>query len=418
MDDLPVELIDQVLDNLEATSDRMALALVSRAFAHPAQRRLFRVLTLSSPEDVKELKQLSIILSDNPDLGLHVRDLFIELELGTPAVCAPLVRILRLLKAVRRVTIAPRIEGLYQSWLWAHWPTDLQMALTTLLTLPSMRGLVLVQCCGVPAALIRYGIASYTEMALQVTDIDFHKIKFPKGSDGPSLEHLVLDYSPVKSHSFHTLLLSDDVTASLGRLKRLELILHEQGQNSFDAPKAIIRKYSSSLRHITITPRCLYTDFDLSTIDLPDLPSLKSLGVRTHLTRRLLSATHSLLRFIIALPPRTPRLQFLTITLDFIDDDIMNWMWNEDPSSPLTDVDDALLRLSEVCFRLPAPHGLASGEELMRKKLPRASQAGILSFTRHLVPTPQIEAMHTYAGPRVKIIAWADTFAELCEEIM
>ncbi|KAJ7176936.1 hypothetical protein C8R46DRAFT_46719 [Mycena filopes] len=411
MEDFAVELIDQILDHLDSSRDRKALALVSHTFVPLVQRRLFRVLKLSEPQQT-DLKTLSIILSDNPDIGLHVQDLFIEIQLGDPAICAPLVRIFRLLKAVRRITISPSRPTFPQApqhWAWAHWNKDLHMALTTLLTLPSMRGLVLVDCSGVPAALIRYGIASYKEIALQVTEIDFRKIKFPKGSDGPSLQHLILDYSPVASRDFHTLLLTDDIAASLGRLERLELVLPEQGKESFDASKEIIRKYSSSLRHITITARRSDADFNLSTISLPDLPSLQSLSVHTHLSTSV--SSHALMQFIVALTPRTPRLQTLTITLDFIDWGTM--IRNQNPGAPHMDVDDVLLRLSEVCFSLPGG-ALASYETLLREKLPRASQAGILSLTGHIVSPAQIGSRSYYSNHN----ASADTFAQLCKQIM
>ncbi|KAJ7176993.1 hypothetical protein C8R46DRAFT_1346904 [Mycena filopes] len=410
MDDFAVELIDQILDHLDSSRDRKALALVSHTFVPLVQRRLFRVLKLSEAQQT-DLKTLSYILSDNPDIGLHVQDLFIEIQLDDPAICAPLVRIFRLLKAVRRITVSPSrpFPQTPQHWAWAHWPRDLQMALTTLLTLPSMRGLVLVNCSGIPAALIRYGIASYKEIALQVAEIDFHKIKFPKGSDNPSLQHLILDYSPVASRNFHTLLLTDDIAASLGRLERLELILHEQGKELFDASKEIIRKYSRSLRHITITARRSDADFNLSTISLPDLPSLQSLSVHTHISTSV--SSHALMQFIVALAPRTPRLQILTITLDFIDWGTM--IRNENPGVPHTEVDDALLRLSEVCFSLPS-RALAGYEPLLREKLPRASQAGILSVTEHIVSPAQFEGRSYYSNHK----ASADTFAQLCKRIM
>ncbi|KAJ7756260.1 hypothetical protein B0H16DRAFT_1721865 [Mycena metata] len=372
MDNLALELIDQIIDQMDPHA-RKALSLVSHVFVAPVQRRIFKLLKLSDKNGVANLKHLSLILSNNPGLGGFVRTLFIGVKLEDPETYVALIRVLRLVNAVNRVTISGH-------WYWPHWPRDLQQALITTITLPSLRYIAL-RGVGVPAAFIRYAVASYTEVALQASYIDSNrKIKLPAGGRGQFLESLALHYALDNSPNFHTLMLSDEVAASLARLRRLEIISSQEGPlNPF---KEIISKYSDSLQHVTIASNPL-------GFALPRLSHLHSLTMLTRLYEASREPTAlipaaPILRFISSLPSCTPALQLLTLKFDVIRDDRWLGIWNEGGAD--TTVDEALLQLSDLrkvhfdlwFFRRFGNDCVSD----MREKLPRASQAGVLSFSR------------------------------------
>lgn len=245
---LAPELVDLIVDNVEASEDLKALSLVCRTFVPNIQWRIFRRLTLASDT----LPRLSVVLSASPHIGAYVRDLHINLNIGNSQIHAPLARTLRLLSRVNRVAIS---TADWQFWYWNSCPKELHTALISLMSLPTMRCLALVRCCGVPAALIRHAIGAYKEVVLQVADIDFkRKLKFVPSGNGESLRRLVLpDYSPVETPDFHTLMLSDEVKASSTHLQHLEMVIPLR---NFEGLDDVIVKHAASLQRLTLVYPC------------------------------------------------------------------------------------------------------------------------------------------------------------------
>jgi hypothetical protein len=247
---LPQELIDTILEELGGPTAHASLkscSLVARPFLVASQRRLFRFLALTS----KTVDGASSRFTERPHLASYVRDLHIDLHLDTKYYRIPLLKTLRLLNKVQRMAIS---SYSWQTWVWDSFPDELRATFVSLLTLPSLRCLALTRCRGVPLALIRHALASYKEVGLLVAAIDVHQhielLPTPSGNDGKSLTHLLLNYTPSQNPLFHSLVLGDEISPSLIRLRHLELAVPIGG--CLSGLDNIALKYSNSLRHLVI----------------------------------------------------------------------------------------------------------------------------------------------------------------------
>ncbi|KAJ7343913.1 hypothetical protein DFH08DRAFT_937694 [Mycena albidolilacea] len=362
---LPAELVDLIIDNVDAHEDLKTLILVSHTFLSAGQWRLFRCLTLGA----NTVAQLSEVLSQSPHLASYVRDLHISLRLNQSENHVPLVNILRLLIGVKRVAISGED---WQFWFWTAWPTELRAAIISLLSLPAMHSLAVIRCCGVPAALLWHAFACYKEVVLQIGDLDLAlKVKFGKSCEPKSLDHLVLiEGSSTDTPDVHTFFLSPAVNSASAHLQHLEIALpSRQHADSLE----IVSKYAASLQHLTIS-----FFWDLPPTNLPVLPRLRTLNFRASVVR--LGGTLRLL--MTQLPSIAPRLELLGITLT---SNIPNYP-GEYPV--ITAADDALaslaqknlreVRLTVDCIDLDAKR---FGAEI-KEKLPRTDATGILSFRK------------------------------------
>ncbi|KAJ6566114.1 hypothetical protein B0H19DRAFT_1066459 [Mycena capillaripes] len=238
MSNLPQELVDLVIDNVDLPKDLEALALVSHPFVAGTQARIFRHLTLSSDTGTGLFKRsgtlprLSGILSQSPNLGTYVRNLHINLNLGRSDIHVLLAPTLQLLRRVSRTAIT-YIRGCH--WSWSSWTDEMRAALLDLFCLPTMRFLALVRCTNVPATIIRHAMASYEEVALEVSGIDFHPVGFVRPDHGKSLKRLVLllDYRAENNLGFHDLMavLASRRRSMCDRLSRIRTA--RQSRSSF-----------------------------------------------------------------------------------------------------------------------------------------------------------------------------------------
>ncbi|KAJ7930841.1 hypothetical protein B0H13DRAFT_875725 [Mycena leptocephala] len=334
---LAPELVDLIVDNVEASEDLKALSLVCRTFVPNIQWRIFRRLTLASDT----LPRLSVVFSASPHIGAYVRDLHINLNIGNSQIHAPLARTLRLLSRVNRVAIST-VD--WQFWYWNSCPKELHTALISLMSLPTMRCLALVRCCGVPAALIRHAIGAYKEVVLQVADIDFkRKLKFVPSGNGESLRHLVLpDYSPVETPDFHTLMLSDEVKASSTHLQHLEMVIPLR---NFEGLDDVIVKHAASLQRLTLVyPYSQHPPI----VQLPVLPRLRFLTLRA-LVPLISGVPGCMMHIMDQLSSLAPGVEVLTFTLS-TPHNASTWLLLRPDISRLTLT--GLPRLREICFSL------------------------------------------------------------------
>ncbi|KAJ7456035.1 hypothetical protein B0H11DRAFT_2066641 [Mycena galericulata] len=371
MSNLPQELVDVVIDNVDLPEDLKALALVSRPFVAGTQARIFRHLTLSSDTGgdglfmIKRpgtLSRLSAILSQSPHLGAYVRDLHINLDLGKSDVHVLLAPTLQLLTRVSRTAITYN-RGCH--WSWSSWTDEMRAALIDLLCLPTMRSLALVRCTDVPATIIRHAMASYEEVVLEVSGIDFHPVEFVRPGHGKLLKRLVLllEYRVEDNPDFHDLMVSAELTASSVHLKHLDVLIHDDVD--------LITKHAVSVEILTIN--CYY----FPELALPANPALRSLTIDAHPRMSVIDTLREALRFIARLPSAAPKLEFLAISIFEFHRDA----WKSETVPPSSDVDDALMELPNLrnmCFSVgcEAPEF----EEQLRAALPRTVAAGLLSF--------------------------------------
>ncbi|KAF8202630.1 hypothetical protein K438DRAFT_1757954 [Mycena galopus ATCC 62051] len=368
---LPQELVDAILEDVVGPGAHAALkacSMVARSFVMPCQRRLFRFLTLTS----KTVGIVSARFSDRPYLASYVRDLHVDMHLDTKLHQKPLVTTFRLLNKVRRIAVS---SYSWQTWAWDSFPNDFCEAFVSLLTLPSLRCLALTRCRGVPFALIRHALTSYKEVGLLVAGIDVdQKIELfpaPPSDAGKPLARLLLNYAPGRDAAFHSLMVRDDSTEPFTSPRHLELAIPIQG--SLGGLEMIALKYSGSLQHLVVN---FWQRHD-HAIQLPALPNLQKLTLKASVGR--LRIPVAILSTMISLPACTPHLEVLNIVVDA----------EYDGSGKVVDqynvcevelAFENLSRLREVNWGIFSDDVVAF-EERIQRVLPRASAAGLFSFS-------------------------------------
>ncbi|KAF8143787.1 hypothetical protein K438DRAFT_1993519 [Mycena galopus ATCC 62051] len=373
MSNLPQELVDMVIDNVNLPEDLEALALVSRPFVAGVQERIFRHLTLSSDTDTGlakgsgTLPKLSGILSQSPHLGAYVRDLHINLDLGSSDIHVLLASTLQLLRGVSRTAIT-YIRGCHWSWSW--WTDEMRAALIHLLCLPTMRFLALIRCTNVPATIIRHAMASYEEVALEVSGVDLHPVEFVRPGHGKSLKRLVLllDYRAGHNLDFHDLMVSAEVTAASAHLKHLDVDLLDDVD--------LVTKHAVLAENLTIS--C----YSFPEFALPANPALRSVTIDAHPRMEVIYTLREVLRFIARLPSAAPKLEFLAISIFGFED-----IWRSATLPPSSDADDALMELPNLRnMRFSVGCEAPEFEERLRAALPRTVAAGLVSFPTDIEP--------------------------------
>ncbi|KAF7354270.1 hypothetical protein MVEN_01115000 [Mycena venus] len=369
---LPQELIDAILAELAGPAAHRTLkacSLVARSFVTASQRGLFRFLTLTS----KTVGIVSTRFSDRPHLALYVRDLHVDIHMNTKLYQTPLLKTFQLLKKVQRLAIS---SYSWQTWdSWASFSDEFRETFLSLLKLPSLRCFALTRCRGVPIGLIRHALTSYKEVGLLVTGIDVHQeIELPSsapGENGKSLTHLLLNYAPAQNAAFHSLMVGDEITASLTHLRHLELAVPVQG--SLGGLEVIASKYSSSLQHLVIN---FWQRHD-HPINLPSLPSLEILTLKASVGR--LRIPVAILSTMISLPSCTPHLEILNIIVDAEYDGSGKVVDQYNVCEVETALEN-LPRLREVNWGIFSDDVVAF-EERVQRVLPCASAAGLFSFS-------------------------------------
>ncbi|KAJ6566515.1 hypothetical protein B0H19DRAFT_1257723 [Mycena capillaripes] len=191
----------------------------------------------------------------------------------------------------------------------------------------------------------------------------------PSRDDG--LSHLLLNYTPTRDPAFHSLMVGDEIATSLIRLHHLELAVPSPG--SLGGLEKIAEKYSECLQHLVINFWQRHDD----PISLPALRNLRVLTLKASVGR--LRVPVSILSTSINLPACTPNLEALNILIDAEYDGTGTVV----DQYNLCDVETAfenLPRLREVNWGIFSDNVIAF-EQRVRKILPRASAAGLFSFS-------------------------------------
>ncbi|KAJ6452752.1 hypothetical protein C8R45DRAFT_637896 [Mycena sanguinolenta] len=391
---IAAELVDLILDEFDARADMESLILVSRAFVSPGQCRLFRSITLAMADTIIGL---SNILSESPHIGAYVRDLQLRIHIPPRNIQGRLAQAIQALSEVQRITISA-LSGHWLAWSWNECSEDLKTAFISLFSLPTIRSLALVGCCGVPTALISHALACYEEVILQVRDIDVAKcqISFGKTRETAPLKHLVLlDSYPAATPDFHAVV---EVKTASVHLQHLEITLPTRLQGRDHDGLSIVSEYAPSLQKLTVkfpydpfhaNPTISYP---ITRIKLPALPQLRSLDLRATI-HSFASIPDPLLLLFAGLSSLTPELEFLNIdltaTITYVPD-------SPYPAALAADEGLMCLRLSHL-QKVHFTVGFMSSDFPLYKhkarskiqgSLPRANAAGILSLSEKIPSRP------------------------------
>ncbi|KAJ7142331.1 hypothetical protein C8R44DRAFT_974126 [Mycena epipterygia] len=373
MVDLAQELIDAIVDQLgqkdtwcspkDITSLR-ACALAARSFVAPSQRHLFRSLTLTS----EKMQKVAAGIIENPRLGSFVRDLRIEVPF-TSSHFDTLASLLPLLNRIDRLVIA------WQNWDWKSFPANFRGAFVGLLSIPSLRCLAFTYCSGIPPSILRHALASYHEVVF--TNIAFSEPEkfrpFAEEASRPPtgiLGYLVLaPKGGSEDTTLRTLVLGQEIAPLLVNLEHLELGVAPGG--SLGGLEKLALNCSGAIRHLTINFDKRHDDI----ISLPNMPSLRFLTLKSSV--RKFRVPYSVLSVAVSLPACMPRIEVLDFVVDAEFRDYRNDHHRADVDEALRD----LQHLREVRFTVTIwDTDLVTVEEDIRKKLPMANDAGLISL--------------------------------------
>ncbi|KAJ7875654.1 hypothetical protein B0H13DRAFT_2056357 [Mycena leptocephala] len=377
---LAQELIDAIVDEVatdlaelwllpQGRANLKACSLVSRTFQVQSQRQLFQMLTLH-----RNVDHLAINLAGSPHLASYVRDLRIYMNFHRRH---ELTTILPLLSRVRRLVL----YGGRDSEEWGKFSIDFCKQFVSLLLLPSLHSLALVNFRTVPVSVIRHALSSYKELFLRDTGIaDGHGSFTLAERAGPitsTTTHLTLDsYSPERARALQPWILSNNMASSLQNIQHVELHFPEhavlQFAYSLRCMDSIQRLVLNFGRLHNIPPR-------VRPVDLPSLPRLRFLTLKASVSE--LHIPPAALSVLGILPVVMPELEAVRIVI------FADYEGHKDDNHRLdVHVDTALQsmpRLREVHFVLSIfrPSEQAQFGDCIRQKLPMANEAGLLSWS-------------------------------------
>ncbi|KAJ7624093.1 hypothetical protein DFH06DRAFT_1481689 [Mycena polygramma] len=388
MDRLAQELIDAIVDEVAATNhwceppnrkDLEACALVGRTFLVPSQRQLFQSLKLKV--ECRVFGQLAVGLSAAPHLGSYIRDLHVDHGLCWCKCCDDfklnrgpfaaleidpfaLATIVTLLSRVRRLVIS--------SSKWGD-ADESHNALNSIMCLPSLRCIGFIYGRDVPVSLVAQALAGYEEVALVDCDLDHtHTTCTFLPKDGAyctarPLTRLALALRPSATGGIGDLM-SDDLAGSWQHLQQLHVLVRKDG--SLNGLEKLALTCSDSLQHLRIHLDAYHDN----PVDLPHIPALRFLTLQAKV--RKLRVPHSVMTMMATLPEHMPNVEVVHVVVDAEFED-----YPDTSHRPLTDSAlKRLARLREVHFDISVMKETLGFD--VNKKLPMASEAGLLSVSR------------------------------------
>ncbi|KAJ6453547.1 hypothetical protein C8R45DRAFT_1039031 [Mycena sanguinolenta] len=368
MAELPQELVDAIVEEVPE-SGLAACALTARAFVASSQRRLFRWMSLNN---ISAYEKTARLLASSPHIGPYFRYLALNIA-QIPKDYVHLKTILASLSELEYLSIAGHPTA-----------TTNQMAqnpcLVHLISLPTLRCLVLQDIIDIPCSLMLQTLSSFGEVALRRVTIA-HEDDTAGSLSALNLWHLSLmmhgddTILPFLVHPKHI-----GLTRQLQRLHVAFPPVREQRQPIF---KNFLVCCSSSLEYLTL-------ELEASPTYLPNLPSLEvfEILIDVELTKTF-AVFHSIISGAVS---SMPNLEVLIIAiLDRPDGPhrpnrqrwVGNrpWEWADLDSTLLDDIP----HLSRVEFSLRTFLNVDMGRytdfvRFIQAHLPRAFNDGLLQF--------------------------------------
>ncbi|KAJ7686795.1 hypothetical protein B0H17DRAFT_1071141 [Mycena rosella] len=260
MSQLPQELIEAIVEEVEGHSNLTACSLVARAFLRPSQSRLFRTKSLRSGAYFA-FDQALEVLNRYPHLAVHLRDLTIDIP-NSQSAQAALGAVLRLLPNVERLAV----NGNALAWNGLGVLPALAAAILAVISLPSLERLHLLRIHP-PSSVLLHAASS-----VRVLSLDRVVLFGGRDPDIPShscsnarLEYLILPHCLATP----ALLRECDFLLDVRHLQRLAV--HVQ-PSPWDYHRTLIVSSSNHLRHLELD--CGDLSF---TLNLPPLPVLQTM---------------------------------------------------------------------------------------------------------------------------------------------
>ncbi|KAJ7670919.1 hypothetical protein DFH06DRAFT_143388 [Mycena polygramma] len=389
MADLPQELIDAIVEEVDDENDLPACSLAARAFVDPSQRRLFRSLSLRWDLGWDSLDRALAFLHQFPHLVPHVRDVSLDIPMDSKNQ-ETLEAILRMLGNIEHLVI----EG--RGARWQQVTTALGFAIYDILSMPSLQQLHIFRIDDIPASLVLHAASSLCVLSLYSVDV--------------RTSQLPLDIGPLRLGSFSLpfwptcqfLLRRCPFLLAARALRKLAVYVDEQGHH-----RTLTAASSSHLRHLELECRAF-----LIPLDLPHLPSLHTMSLSftvSESTPRVWILPALLRPTITALPAVAPNLDTLILTVLIPRDKCLPWrdrsalpFFADTYSSPTYKQHLPRLRKINCVLGYADPFSLLSGHfalayegfpGYMESKLRAAHAAGIVTVARD-TPRSRLDYLH------------------------
>ncbi|KAJ6457835.1 hypothetical protein C8R47DRAFT_168307 [Mycena vitilis] len=297
MADLPQELINAIVDEVDDENDLPSCSLAARAFVDPSQRRMFRGLSLRWDLGWDSLDRALAFLRHSPHLAPHFREVTLDVPMDAKNQ-GTLEAILRMLGNIEHLVI----EG--RGVIWQQLSPALALAIHNLSIIPSLQRLHVFRIGDIPSSLVLQAASSVRVLSLYSVDVRSGQRPWDIGP--LRLQSLSLPFWP----SAPLLLRCCQSLLAARTLRRLAVYVDVQRHY-----RILTAASSSHLRHLELECRAF-----LTPLDLPHLPSLRTLalsftvtvlnnGPRVWILPDLLGPT------ITSLPAVAPDLDTLILTV-------------------------------------------------------------------------------------------------------
>ncbi|KAJ6454879.1 hypothetical protein C8R47DRAFT_1228489 [Mycena vitilis] len=316
MAELPQELIDAIVEEVEGKGDLQACSLTAQSFLDPSQRRLFRPMYLrwdaSSSRKGAALDRALSLIHESPHLVRHVREVSLDIPKNSDDQVT-LAGILRMLGNIEHLGI----HGLSQPW--QNIGPALASTISDIISMPSLQRLYLFRIWNIPSAFVLHAASSVSTLSL-------YRVSAYSSLDDPAImanTHLEGLFLP-SCMMTRVLLPSCPFLLAAQNLRHLAVYVHELGHH-----RTLSAASSSRLRHLelecqgeTISSFRPHVPDKISAflipLDLPHLPALRILSLSfmvSESTPGVWTLPYLLRSTITALPTVAPLLDALTFTV-------------------------------------------------------------------------------------------------------
>ncbi|KAJ7681027.1 hypothetical protein DFH06DRAFT_1465071 [Mycena polygramma] len=300
---LPQELIEAIVEQVEGKDCLQSCSLTARVFLNASQRCLFRSMSLRwdiASRNTAAFDRALDFINQLPHLVPYVR----EVTLDIPTQCRDqktLENILRLLGDIEHLTIHGHCKD------WCRVIPPLASTISSVISRPSLQRLNLFSIWHIPPALVFHAVSSVRVLSLYAVSADPGQVVPSDIGANTHLEGLILPSCVV----VQALLRSYKFLLAARNLRHLAVYVHETGHH-----RALTAASSLHLRDLEL--ECGAFSIPL---DLPHLPALRSLSLSFMVSESapgVWTLPEMLRPTITTLPTAVPVLDKLTFTVLFL----------------------------------------------------------------------------------------------------
>ncbi|KAJ7474755.1 hypothetical protein FB451DRAFT_1246524 [Mycena latifolia] len=242
---VPQEIIDAIVDNVEDVATFKACSLVCWAFVPASRTHIFRAVSLDMLNDAPQ--KIYAMLLRSPHIALYVRDLTVYRSHDTKLWMqpgSPLPAVLSMLPHIQRFSI-------FACWGdWKDVPPPLAVSMLRILALPKLERLHVLTASNVPAVFVQRALSVRVLSLFHVSVDPAAELRLPASAACPEYLNLSLDskvgrllstvgpgplagvrrlaLNPIPNSPHSATHLAKALSAVEGTLERLDLQVHEQ----------------------------------------------------------------------------------------------------------------------------------------------------------------------------------------------